>query len=191
MVPVPNPMQGSIKLTRNTELAFNIEARSRHASGKASETDTIGGVDIFSLLLTRCDQCIESFDRETELEKARTIASLKQAKDELLRTLEILEQKIQLSKITKKQEIPNEKMLGKYKGGISWEQDELSKKSDNRREKSSNLPSNLSQSPGDSGLGCIKESTKDEPKEPKYTPEKIAEFAKLGLHLGQYRMGWN
>ncbi|KAF7894938.1 hypothetical protein EAF00_006752 [Botryotinia globosa] len=58
-----------------------------------------------------------------------------------------------------------------------------------RREKSSKLPSNLSQSPGDSGLGCIKESTKDKPKEPKYTPEKIAEFAKLGLHLGEYRMG--
>ncbi|KAF7946655.1 hypothetical protein EAE96_009647 [Botrytis aclada] len=182
-------MQGSIKLSRNTELAFNIEARSRHCNGKASETDTIGSVDIFSLLSTRCDQYIESFDRATETEQVRNMASLKQAKDELVHTLEILEQKLQLSKVPKKQEAPNEKIGGIFKGGKSWEQDDLNEKTNDRHKKNSNLPSNLSQSSGDSVLDCIKESMKFKPKEPKCTPKKIAEFAKLGLHLGEYRMG--
>ncbi|KAF7882859.1 uncharacterized protein EAF02_006222 [Botrytis sinoallii] len=182
-------MQGSIKLTKNTELAFNIEARSRNASGKASETDTIEGIDIFSLLSRRCDQYIESFDRATEAEQARNMASLKQAKDELVRTLEILEQKLQLSKVSKKQEAPNEKIVGIIKGGISWQQDNLHKENNDRCKKNSNLPSNFYQSSGDSGLDRIEESTKVGPKEPKYTPEKIAEFAKLGLHLGHYRLG--
>ncbi|TGO28200.1 hypothetical protein BPAE_0031g00660 [Botrytis paeoniae] len=83
------------------------------------------------------------------------MASLKQAKDELVRTLEILEQKLQLSKASKKQEALTEKIVDISKGGIYWEQGNLSKKSYDRCE-NSNLPSNL-----DSGLDYIEGMCRD------------------------------